>query len=173
VRGLLVGRFQPFHAGHVAVVRHLRKERPQESLILGIGSAEDAYTPDNPFTAAERYEMISRALGEANVDGWIAVPIPDIHRHSLWVAHVEELVPPFGRVYTNNPLTKTLFERAEYAVEATPMFERERFEGTAIRRMLRDDTPGWRDRLAPAVVAYLDDLRAGERLRGFGPARTG
>jgi nicotinamide-nucleotide adenylyltransferase len=173
VRGLLVGRFQPFHSGHVAVVRHLKQERPAEPLILGIGSAEEAYTIDNPFTAAERYEMISRSLDEAKVGGWVAIPIPDIHRHSLWVAHVEELLPPFGRVYTNNPLTKSLFERGEYPVEATPLFERARFEGTAIRRMIRDDTPGWRDRVPPTVAAYLDDLGATERLKGLAPTRGG
>ncbi len=173
MRGLLVGRFQPFHLGHVAVVRHLTHERPNKPLILGIGSAADAFTPDNPFTAAERFQMISLALGEEKISGWLAVPIPDIHRHALWVAHVKELVPPFDRVYTNNPLTRTLFEAAGYAVEATPMFERGKFEGTAIRAMMREDVPGWRERVSPIVAKYLDGLHASERLRSFGPARSG
>jgi nicotinamide-nucleotide adenylyltransferase len=173
VRGLLVGRFQPFHRGHVAVVRHLTHERPNEPLILGIGSAAESYTPDNPFTAAERFQMISLALGEENLANWIAVPIPDIHRHALWVAHVKELVPPFDRVYTNNPLTRTLFEAGGYAVEATPMFERKKFEGTAIREMIRDGTIGWQDRVSPTVANYLEGLHATDRLSSFGPTRTG
>lgn len=173
MRGLLVGRFQPFHLGHLAVVRHIQHERPSEPLVLGIGSAGEAYTPDNPFTAAERFEMISRALEADKITGWLAVPIPDIHRHSLWVAHVEELVPPFARVYTNNPLTRTLFEKADYTVEATPMFDRERSEGAAIRRMMREDAPGWRERVPASVAAYLDGLRATERLRSFGAATVG
>jgi nicotinamide-nucleotide adenylyltransferase len=170
VRGLLVGRFQPFHAGHVAVVQHLKARRPDEPLILGIGSAEESYTPDNPFTAAERFEMISRALEAAHVSGWLAVPIPDIHRHALWAAHVAELLPPFDRVYTNNPLTRTLFERAGYAVEGTPMFERERFEGTSIRRLVRENAPEWRQRVPPPVATYLDELKATDRLRLFPPS---
>jgi nicotinamide-nucleotide adenylyltransferase len=165
VRGLLVGRFQPFHAGHVAVVRHLTSQRPGEPLILGIGSAEESYTFDNPFTASERFEMIARALAAEKVVGWLAMPIPDIHRHALWAAHVAELVPPFDRVYTNNPLTRTLFERAGYGVEGTPMFDRERFEGTSIRRMLRDGAPGWQERVPAAVAAYLEELHASDRLR--------
>ncbi|MCI4332727.1 MAG: nicotinamide-nucleotide adenylyltransferase [Thermoplasmata archaeon] len=173
VRGLLVGRFQPFHLGHLAVVRHIVHDRPTEPLVLGIGSAEDAYTPDNPFTASERFEMIARALGAEKITGWLAVPIPDIHRHSLWVAHVEELVPEFSRVYTNNPLTRTLFEKADYAVEATPLFDRERNEGASIRRLLREDAPGWRERVPPSVASYLDSLRATERLRSFGAPSAG
>lgn len=172
MRGLLVGRFQPFHLGHLAVVRHVRRERPDDPLILGIGSAAEAYTAENPFTAAERFEMISRALEAEKISGWLTVPIPDIHRHSLWVAHVAELVPPFSRVYTNNPLTRTLFERGGYTVESTPMFDRDRLEGAAIRRLLRDEASGWRDRLPGPVAAYLDEVHAADRLRTVGGAAS-
>jgi nicotinamide-nucleotide adenylyltransferase len=169
VRGLLVGRFQPFHLGHLAVVRHLKRVRPDEPLVLGVGSAADSYTSENPFTAAERQEMIARALEAKRITGWVAVPIPDIHRHALWVAHVAELVPPFRRVYTNNPLTRTLFARAGYEVEDTPMFDRERFEGTAIRRQIREADGGWKTCVPPAVAEYLDELKATDRLRTVSP----
>ena len=170
MRGLLVGRFQPFHLGHLKVVRHVRKTRPEESLVLGIGSAEDAYTLENPFTAAERHEMIARALEEEKLSDWVTVPIPDIHRHALWVAHVAELAPTFQRVYTNNPLTKLLFEKAGYEVEATPIFDRARYEGTTIRRMIREPGRGWRARLPPAVAGYLEELNAPDRLRALASA---
>jgi nicotinamide-nucleotide adenylyltransferase len=169
VRGLLVGRFQPFHLGHLAVVRHLRKQHPDESIVLGVGSAQASYTMDNPFTAAERQEMIARALEPKKLLGWTAVPIPDIHRHALWVAHVAELVPRFERVYTNNPLTRTLFERGGYEVEATPMFDREHFEGSAIRRLLREGNDAWKECVPPPIAEYLVELKATERLRAIAP----
>ncbi|HEV8049171.1 MAG TPA: nicotinamide-nucleotide adenylyltransferase [Thermoplasmata archaeon] len=171
MRGLLVGRFQPFHLGHVAVVRHLRTERPDETLILGIGSAEESYTFSNPFTAAERYEMIARSLKAEHLEGWVAVPIPDIHRHALWVAHVVELLPTFERVYTNNPLTRTLFERGGFEVESPPVFDREKFEGTAIRRLLREGTDAWSERVPTPVAAYLRSLPATDRLRALAANR--
>jgi len=172
VRGLLVGRFQPFHRGHVDVVRHLRKEHPEETLILGIGSAEESYTSDNPFTAAERYEMIARSLQAESLDQWVAIPIPDIHRHALWVGHVVELLPTFERVYTNNPLTRTLFERAGFEVVSPPMFDRELFEGRSIRRLLREGSTGWRERVPAAVAHYLRELKAEDRLRALPPTAT-
>lgn len=164
MRGLLVGRFQPFHRGHLEVLRHLERAHPGDSGILGVGSAQESYTLENPFTASERQEMIGRALREAGLAAWSTVPLPDIHRHALWVAHVRELVPPFDRVYTNNPLTRLLFEREHVAVESTPLFERETFQGTRIRTVIAEGGP-WRPMVPDAVAHYLDAIDGPARVR--------
>ncbi len=164
MRGLLVGRFQPFHRGHLFVVQQIRSLRPEEPLILGLGSAQASYTWENPFTAGERTEMIARALDEAGLRAVTTVPIVDIDRHALWVAHVESLLPPFDRVYTNNPLTRLLFERARYTVESPPLFERERFEGARIRQRMAAGEE-WSDLVPPATAAYLESIQAAHRLR--------
>ncbi|HYK92710.1 MAG TPA: nicotinamide-nucleotide adenylyltransferase [Thermoplasmata archaeon] len=163
-RGLLVGRFQPFHRGHLAVVSAIRSSRPHAPLLLGIGSAQESYTAENPFTAGERTEMVERALREARIDGCHAVPVVDIQRHALWVAHLESLLPPFDRIYTNNPLTRLLFERAGYTVESPALVDRGRMEGAQIRaRMARGEE--WRDRVPPAVATYLDEIHGPDRVR--------
>jgi nicotinamide-nucleotide adenylyltransferase len=129
MRGLLVGRFQPFHLGHQGVVRAIEKERPAASLIVAIGSAEESYTWKNPFTAGERFEMIDRALENVASSPIHIVPVADIRRHAQWVHYLESLLPPFDRVYTNNPLTRLLFERGGYEVRRPPLLDRRRFEG--------------------------------------------
>ncbi len=165
-RGLLVGRFQPFHSGHLAVVRQIRSRWPGEPLLLAIGSAQESYTLENPFTAAERFEMIRGALEGAGVTGTLTLPLPDIGRHALWVAHTEELLPPFSRVHTQNPLTQLLFERAGYAVERPELVERARFEGRRIRAALAEGGP-WKDSVPEAVAAYLGSIGAPDRLRSL------
>ena len=164
VRGLLVGRFQPFHLGHLGVVRAIRSAHPERGLLLGIGSAQASFTPDNPFTAGERFEMIERALAEARIDGGRPVPLTDIDRHALWVSHVVSLLPPFETVYTNNPLTRTLFERAGYDVESPPWVDRARFEGAKVRAAMVAGTR-WRALVPPSVATYLDELGAVDRIR--------
>jgi nicotinamide-nucleotide adenylyltransferase len=164
VRGLLIGRFQPFHLGHETVVKGLRKAHPTETIVLGIGSAQESFTWNNPFTAGERHEMIERALTHDHIDRWIVVPIPDIQRHSQWVAYVESLVPPFQTVYTNNPLTRLLFERAKYKVESPALVDRERLEGAHLRELLADDR-GWQDLVSEPVKEYLIEIGAPERLK--------
>jgi len=169
VRGLYVGRFQPFHRGHLELVRGILAERPEADLLVAIGSAEQAFTWENPFTAGERYEMIDRALGEAHLGRCAIVPVPDISRHALWVRYLEGLLPAFDRVYTHNPLTHLLFERAGYAVASPPLFERERHEGARVRTLLAEGKEV-ADLLPPAVDAYLRELNAADRLRRLRPA---
>jgi nicotinamide-nucleotide adenylyltransferase len=164
VRALLVGRFQPFHHGHLSVVREIRAARPGEGLLLGVGSAQESFTWKNPFTAGERLEMIDRALREAEITGIEAIPLPDIDRHGLWVRYVETMVPPFGRVYTNNPLTRLLFEQARYPVDAPRLVDRGRLEGESIRALLAAGGD-WKGHVPPAVVRYLEELDAPARLK--------
>ena len=164
MRGLLIGRFQPFHRGHQAVVRSLRHARPEETLVLGIGSAQESYTWKNPFTAGERYEMIERGLSSDRLSGWTALPVPDIQRHALWVSYVESLLPAFERVYTNNPLTQMLFERAGYTVERPTLVDRAHLEGAHIRTLLAEGGD-WPPLVAPTVSSYLNEILAPARMR--------
>jgi nicotinamide-nucleotide adenylyltransferase len=164
VRGVLIGRFQPFHRGHLGVVRSIRAARPEARLLLGIGSAQESYTWKDPFTAGERYEMIARAVEEAEVEGIEVVPLADIRRHGLWVRYLETLLPPFDRVYTNNPLTELLFERAGYDVERPKLIDRRRFEGVHVRERLAAGR-GWRPLVPAAVARYLETIGAPARLK--------
>jgi nicotinamide-nucleotide adenylyltransferase len=59
-RGLYVGRFQPFHLGHLEAIENVLKEA--EELVIVIGSAQYSHNINNPFTAGERLVMIRRAL---------------------------------------------------------------------------------------------------------------
>lgn len=162
--GLIVGRFQPFHRGHLQVVSDLRCSRPDQKLLIVIGSAQDSYTLENPFTAGERVEMIQRALAEARVDGCLPVPVADIHQHAQWVAYLRGLLPPFDIVYTNNPLTRMLFEREKVRVESPPLIDRDRFQGVVVRRRIIEGGQ-WAELVPPAVAQYLEEIGAPERMR--------
>jgi nicotinamide-nucleotide adenylyltransferase len=177
VRGLLVGRYQPFHRGHLRVVETIQRERPSAALLLAIGSADESYTWKNPFTAGERFEMMDRTLEGVDGPRVHIIPIADIHRHSQWVRHLESLLPSFDRVYTNNPLTRLLFERAGYAVESPPLYSRAKFEGEHIRQCLATNQ-GWRPLVPPVVADYLAEIEAPHRLatlrkQGDAAARRG
>ena len=162
--GLIVGRFQPFHRGHLQVISELRRSHPDQQLLLVIGSAQESYTLENPFTAGERVEMMLRALAEARLDACLPVPVADIHRHAEWVAYLRGLLPPFDIVYTNNPLTRMLFEREKIRVESPPLIDRDRFQGVVVRRRIVEGGP-WAELVPPAVARYLEEIGAPERLR--------
>ncbi len=161
-RGLVVGRFQPFHRGHLEVVQDVAQGF--DALILGIGSSQESHTRENPFTAGERYLMIRRALRDAGVGNVEIIPIPDLHRNALWVRHVETLVPPFDVFFTNNGLPKRLFEEAGYQVRPLPFHERDRFSGTRIRRLLREGGD-WEPLVPKAVARTIKQVDGPARLQ--------
>jgi len=158
----LIGRFQPFHNGHLEVVRRVAVE--SERVIVGIGSAQLSHTYENPFTAGERHLMISRALADEGLERFFLVPIPDINRYAVWVSHVSSLVPPFDIVYTNNPLTRRLFEEAGYEVKGAPLFDRGRHSGTEVRRRMLSGED-WESLLHPRVAETVREVGGLERLR--------
>ncbi|RLF01945.1 MAG: nicotinamide-nucleotide adenylyltransferase, partial [Thermoprotei archaeon] len=57
-RGLFVGRFQPFHLGHLKALRWILER--EDEVIICIGSAQYSHSLRNPFTVGERVEMIWR-----------------------------------------------------------------------------------------------------------------
>jgi nicotinamide-nucleotide adenylyltransferase len=152
-RGLYVGRFQPFHLGHLSAVKEILDE--VDELVIVIGSAQYSHNADNPFTAGERLVMIRKALEEAGVDWkrvWV-VPVPDVHLHMMWVAEVEGYTPKFSIVYSNDPLTQRLFTEAGYKVKNIPFYDRKVYSSTLIREKMLTGA-GWK-KLAPKTVAAL------------------
>lgn len=161
-RALFVGRFQPFHNGHLAMVRRILETN--DEMIVGIGSAQYSHTGENPFTAGERYEMIKRVLDGEGIHNYHIVPIPDTHVHSVWVSHVRSLVPHFDVVYTNSDLVVRLFREHGIKVMSPPLVDRQVLSGTEIRRrMLKGGE--WQSTVPKAVVEYIREIDGVERIR--------
>ena len=109
---LFIGRFQPFHLGHLDAIKQAFQQT--ELLFIGIGSSNQNYLPQNPFTAGERIEMIKSALDEAKIPAtkYMIIPIPNINNYALWPHHVEQYLPPFDTIFTASPIVETLFKNA-------------------------------------------------------------
>lgn len=159
---LMIGRFQPFHLGHMQVIETIADE--SDYIIVGIGSAQYSHTFENPFTAGERHLMISRSLKDAGLDNLFLVPLVDINRYSIWVSHVESLVPPFDAIYSNNPLTRRLFDEAGYEVRESPMFNRDQYSGTEIRNRILEDKE-WEFLVPDAVARTIHEIDGVERIK--------
>ncbi|MEM0056903.1 MAG: nicotinamide-nucleotide adenylyltransferase [Candidatus Geothermarchaeota archaeon] len=161
---LLIGRFQPFHMGHLYAVRYIY--RRHESFVIGLGSAFESHTLRNPFTAAERIKMIFLALDEEGIprDKYYIVPIPDTDIHYTWVSLVKMLVPEFDVVYSNDPLTTILFREHGIKVEPIPFFNRETYSGEEFRRRVINDEP-WEDLVPKVVAEYLKTINAVKRIK--------
>ena len=63
--GLYMGRFQPFHRGHMYVLRNALEDC--DHLIVAIGSAQASNTIKNPFSYQERVDMIVKCLSDEDL----------------------------------------------------------------------------------------------------------
>ncbi len=161
-RALFVGRFQPFHNGHLVMVKKILAENAE--IIIGIGSAQYSHTKENPFTAGERYEMIKRILDSENITDYHIVPIPDTHVHSVWVGHVKSLVPKFDKVYTNSALVVRLFREKGYTPIQLALEKRDQYSGTEVRRRIFEG--GDWEPLVPKVVAdFINEIDGITRIK--------
>jgi nicotinamide-nucleotide adenylyltransferase len=163
-RGLYVGRFQPFHSGHLEAIQYVLKEVTE--LVVVIGSAQYSHNIKDPFTAGERLVMVRRALKEAAVDYsrlWI-VPVPDVHLHMLWVSALEGYTPHFDVVYSNEPLTTRLFIEAGYQVKNIPFFQRKVYTSTLVRdKMIAGEK--WAMLVPKSVAGFINEIDGVNRLR--------
>jgi len=162
-RGLYVGRFQPFHNGHKAVIEQIAKE--VDELIIAIGSAQMSHEIKHPFTAGERILMITRSLSHLKIPLYI-IPIEDINRNAVWVSHLKSHVPPFNEVYSSNPQVVRLFQEDGYNVKSIPMVQRESLSGTCVREQILKDGD-WKSLVPSEVVEILEEIDGINRLKSI------
>ena len=162
--GLLVGRFQPFHLGHLdAVLFGLSRT---ENLFIGVGSSNKFNEKKNPFSAEERKDMIISSI-ESSLIGRIKIfEIPDVDNHEKWTFEIDQIVPKYDVVFTNDEFTKTLFEKRQINVIPVVLKEREKFSGTNIRQLIIDGK-NWQDLVPQGTRKVLDKLNANERLKNL------
>lgn len=149
--GLLIGRFQPFHLGHLYLLK--KGLENANRLVIGIGSS-NVVNELNPFSIAEREDMLREVLERENLTDRIVriVNIPDIPDDDKWVEKALELAGNIDIIIGNNEKgVNIFFERHGYKVLRFPYYRRETLEGTLIRKLLIDKDSSWKD----AVPSYL------------------
>src|SRR5579863_30666 len=134
--GLLIGRFQPFHTGHLSAVQFALEN--VEHLYILVGSSQKSHEPRNPFTAGERILMIRNSLIDNRIDAkrYLIIPIPDAIGHAVWTAFIDQVVPAYNVVFSNESLTIQLFKEKGVRVIEPPLYERRMYSATEVRRRI-------------------------------------
>ena len=166
VRGILIGRMQPIHKGHIQVIKKILEE--VDEIIIGIGSAQLSHELKDPFTAGERIVMVTQALAEENINPskYYIIPMEDINFNAIWTAHVKMMTPPFSIVYSGNPLVKQLFSEEGYTVKNPPLYDRVHLSGTEVRKRMLEDG-NWQELVAGSTVDIMDEINGVERIKNL------
>ena len=162
MKALFIGRFQPFHKGHLMVLQSISSK--YDEIIIGIGSSQYRDVIDNPFSEDERKRMMEESLDGEGINNFKVVSIPDIHNPPKWVSHVLSIISDFDVVISNNSFTKQLFSEKGYSVEETSHFKREKYSGKEIRRRMINNEK-WEDLVPETVVKIIKDINGVQRLK--------
>jgi nicotinamide-nucleotide adenylyltransferase len=164
MNGLLIGRFQPFHLGHLdAVLFGLARV---DKLFLGIGSSNKSNEKKNPFSAGERREMILSSIEPSIANRIKIFDIPDVNDHEKWTLEIDQTVPKYDVVFSNDDFTKNLFEIRQINVIQVILKDREKFSGTNVRQLILDDE-NWQDLVPEGTRKVLDKINAIDRLKNL------
>ena len=154
-RGIIVGRFQPFHLGHVSVVRFALKSCGE--LTVSVGSSQESGTECNPFDAATRARMVRAGLSDCGVDlkRIMISHAPDFGDDDSWYRHIAEGDGPFDVVYSGNAWVRDIFRARGVAAVEPPKFRRDVISGTRIREMMARGSEGWEMLVTPGVAEIV------------------
>jgi nicotinamide-nucleotide adenylyltransferase len=137
-----------------------------DELVIIVGSSQHSHSFKNPFTCGERISMIRMAMNENNIahSKYLVVPVPDVENHALWVSLIVSMIPRFEKVYSNDPLTTRLFKEAKIEVKNIPLYEREKYSATEVRRRMLEEE-NWRELLPTSVANFITEIDGVSRIQ--------
>ena len=162
MNGLLIGRFQPFHLGHLSAIQFALSK--VDKLWIGLGSSNRPIEKDNPFTATERKEMILSSIDSSMKEKISIYFIPDVDNHIRWIEKIDTIVPSFDIVFSNDDLTKHLYAKRSTKISSIPFSNREILSGTRIRDLIVSDQK-WDDLVPNGTKNFLISIGAKDRLK--------
>lgn len=160
---LFIGRFQPFHIGHLLVIKGMTKTC--DKIVIGIGSSNLSSTKENPFTASERKEMIQRSLqGEDIIPTFDVsfIEVPDVKSDEEWTKTCLELSGEITTVWSGNEVTKKCFEGTGVQIQNIKPVPG--ISGTEIRELMKSGGD-WKTKVPPEVAAAMNAIDGVLRVR--------
>lgn len=163
----MIGRFQPFHLGHLELVHQILNEN--DEIIIIVGSSQVNYTSKNPFTAGERIWMIRDTLIESKIDmsRVFLINVTDDVNNSRWFSNIKSLSPPFKVIYTGNKFVKILLKNETVHIKEPKLFQENTLKGSVIRKLILEDSSKWQELVSESVRKIFREIDAVERIRNI------
>ena len=164
MNGLLIGRFQPFHLGHLEALQFALSI--VDKLWVGLGSSNKSIEKNNPFSAEERKEMILSSIDDSMKNKITIYFIPDVDNHVKWIEKIDTIVPKFDIIFSNDPLTDHLYSKKTVQVISIPFLNRDKLSGTNIRNLIISDQK-WENFVPEGTKNFLINFGVKKHLKNL------
>ena len=164
MNGLLIGRFQPFHLGHLEALQFALSK--VDKLWVGLGSSNKSIEKSNPFSAEERKEMILSSIDDSMKNKISVYFIPDLDNHVKWIEKIDTIVPKFDIIFSNDPLIDHLYSKRTIQITLIPFLKRDTLSGTNIRNLIISDQE-WENFVPEGTKNFLININVKERLKNL------
>jgi len=164
MNGLLIGRFQPFHLGHLEALQFALSK--VDKLWVGLGSSNKPVEKNNPFSAEERKTMILSSIDNSMKNKISIYFIPDLDNHVKWIEKIDTIVPKFDIVFSNDPLTDHLYSKRTINVIPIPFLNRDKLSGTNIRNLIISDQK-WENFVPEGTKNFLINFGVKKHLKNL------
>ena len=167
----MMGRFQPFHLGHLDLVKQILSEC--DEVVIAITSSQFNYLEKDPFTASERIEMIYQALKEdgVNLSRCFIIPIENQFNIVTWISYLKSTLPQFDKVFSGNEYVSMLLADTGIQVITPKFLDRERYNSTRIRNLMIKDQ-NWQSFVPTIVANVIEKINGINRLKTISKSDT-
>jgi len=160
---IFVGRFQPFHNGHLEAIKWILGQTGK--ITIAIGSMQEYNTLRHPLDFKERKAIIGAALKEAGIKNYKLFGLPDFYNDAAWTKKMLELTEidaDKAVLVSLNGWSVASAKKLGVATAKHPVFC-DNLSATQVRQTIAAGFE-W-EKLVPAAVAgYLKDSGAIHRI---------
>ena len=152
---VFIGRFQPFHNGHLYAVKEILSENDRVKIILG--SFKKNHTQNNPLKGDERAVLIKNALESEGFGGrFEIIAMADYNSDNQWVDEFLAKVGKVDIVYTGNMHTERCLS-SHVKVKKQKIYKPEIYNATTIRDFIRKNKE-WKELVPESISKNLKSM---------------
>ena len=157
---LVIGRFQPFHNAHAELLQYAFASA--QNVIIALGSHRTAPNIKNPWTTAQREQMIRAAMPQAHASRVHFAYLRDyLYNDNLWAAELQAQVAAITRDEKSIVLIGHVKDSSSYYLEGFPQWEFQEFpqrvplNATRLRASFFRGERGWEHDVPRAVATFM------------------
>ncbi len=155
---LFIGRFQPFHKGHLDALEQIATQADVIKIV--IGSSNKSRTSDNPLTFTERKKYLLKCLTALKLrQKKVAIRVyamPDVPDDTDWCKQLRKVAGSFDAVITANDWVISIMRQNRIATSKQEF--RVPIAATSIRTMIRNKDKKYKSFLTTPLPKKLENI---------------